>query len=686
MKSITRTPSFKRKPVSRLISTSLLGLATLGSAAGVSAQAASESETIGLIEVKGQALRDTAWSTTTFSAEDIRDKKLTETQDLFQSVPGMNIRNFGLPGVADTISIRGFGGGGHGGDLGVVIDGIPLNEAMSHADGYVDLGVVVPLEIGGMTVYKGPVSALYGNYNRGGLVSLETRKAGEYGEVDVRLGSDSTSDLQTAWGTQVGDNSHLNLAAQLYRTDGYRPQSESKRGTLAGRFRTAITDRLTVSVAARLHESDNDGASYLTMTQFRNDPEGIDPRVQNDGADKSFATYRIDSAYTLSEQLQLLAFAYGTQQEFSRWFTRPVGGGTWRQREESYERQVSGAGINLNGQTSVNTVPMTWVAGAEAFRESTDFIYYDGQRNRVPVGGPITNRDSELDSESLFVELQADVNRLFMPSVGARYDRFSGGCSLNGPETGTDPCGALNDMSNLSPKIGVRSALTDALMLRASWSEGFALPNGFVKYTQSARNLDPVIFRQLEAGVNVQVTNTLVVDLAAYRLRSSDEVRTIAPGVFENYGATDRTGVETSIVWTPAQNLELSWIYGVSDSEILSNANAALVGNEVGGVAKDNSNVSLKWNINPAMSFETSWRRIGGYALNANNIDYADSYSVLDMGLNYVHSALPGWRFHLNVDNVTDKRYATSVSLIGGEAVVAAGAPRQFQIGAQLQF
>jgi iron complex outermembrane receptor protein len=685
MKIITQS-TFQRKPISLLVSQYLLGLAALSGVAMVSAQPSIEGAQIELIEVKGQALRNTAWSTTSFSAADIRALKLTDTQELFRSVPGMNIRHYGLAGVADTISIRGFGGGGHGGDLGVVIDGIPLNEAMSHADGYVDLGVVVPLEIGAMTVYKGPVSALYGNYNRGGLVSLETRKSGQYGEVDVRLGSDSTADLQTAWGTDIGETSQINLAAQIYRSDGYRPQSDTERGTLAGRFRTDVTERFSVSVSARVHESDNKGASYLTATQYHNEPDGIDPRVQNDGADKSFATVRIDSAYAISDELQLLAFAYGTKQEFSRWFTRPVGGGTWRQREESYDRKVSGMGLNLNGQGSFNATELNWVTGVEAFRESTDFIYYDGINNRVRVNPPITNRESELDNESVFAELQADVHHLFMPSVGIRYDRFSGGCSLNGPETGADPCGALNDMSNLSPKIGIRSAISNQLMLRASWSEGFALPNGFVKYNQSARNLDPVIFRQLEAGANYQISDDLAIDLVAYRLRSSDEVRTVAPGVFENYGATDRTGFETSISWTPSQDIELSWIYGVSDSEILSNSNAAIVGNEVGGVAKYNSNVTLNWSISEAMSFETSWRRVGGYALNANNVDYADSYSVLDMGLSYINSNLPGWRFHFNVDNVTDKRYATSEFVIGGEAVVAAGAPRQFQVGTQFQF
>src|SRR5690606_15819273 len=335
-----------------------------------------------------------------------------------------------------------------------------------------------------------------------------------------------------------------------------------------------------------LHESESDGASYLTAAQYHDDPYGIDPRVQNDGADKSFLTLRVDGSYSVSDNLRLLAFAYGTEQGFSRWFSRPTGGGVWKQREESYDREVRGVGVNLNGRNTYNGVGLNWVSGVEAFREATDFIYYDGQNNRQPTAAPITNRESSLDSESLFAEIQADVHRLFMPSIGVRYDRFSGGCKLNGVETGNDPCGSLNDMNNVSPKFGIRSAISDQVMLRASWSEGFALPNGFVKYTQSARNLDPVIFRQTEIGANFQVSNN----------------------------------------WQATRDLRLEWVYGIADSEIRSNANAAIEGNEVGGVAEYNSNLSLNWSITPALSLDTSWRKVGGYALNSSNTDYADSY------------------------------------------------------------
>src|SRR5690606_19234737 len=84
------------------------------------------------IVVKGAlvAAEQAAWSTTTLSNEDIRKESVSDFDDLLKFVPGMTVRDFGMGGVANAVVIRGFGNGGHGGDLGAVIDGIPLNEAM----------------------------------------------------------------------------------------------------------------------------------------------------------------------------------------------------------------------------------------------------------------------------------------------------------------------------------------------------------------------------------------------------------------------------------------------------------------------------------------------------------------------------------------------------------------------------
>src|SRR5690606_37382840 len=122
------------------------------------------------IVIKGQRFlpEQSGFTANVIDQDEIRARHITQMQELYREIPGMSVRNLGLGGVADNITMRGFAGGGHGGDIGVAIDGISLNEAMSHADGYADQNVVVPLEIERMTVFKGPSSSLYGSYNRGG--------------------------------------------------------------------------------------------------------------------------------------------------------------------------------------------------------------------------------------------------------------------------------------------------------------------------------------------------------------------------------------------------------------------------------------------------------------------------------------------------------------------------------------
>ncbi|MBN7798741.1 TonB-dependent receptor [Parahaliea mediterranea] len=644
----------------------------------------SERLPIAEIVVKGQIMdrAETAFSATRFDATALREQKISQPEQIFDQVPGMSIRDYGLSGVANSFSIRGFGDGGHGGDLGVVIDGIPLNEAMSHADGYVDLNVIVPLEVGGMTVFKGPVSSLYGNYNRGGLVKVDTRKGGDYRDLDVSGGSDGLLDIQGAVGLEPAPGQALNLALQHYQSDGFRPRSDTRRDTLSGRWAFPLGADTRLALSGRWHDADSDSASYLTEADYRRDPYGINANVQNDGAEKSFATLRADLSHQLSSNLQLLGFLYGTEQDFSRWFSRPVGGGQWRQREESYDREVAGAGISLNGQHEAGGTPLTWVAGVESYREATDYVYYDGLDRRQRTGPAINDRRTELDSVSAFAELQAEWHPLFQPSLGLRYDRFDGDCRKQGPETGTSPCSELNDLDNLSPKLGLRSDWTDNLVARASWSEGFALPSGWIKYQSEAANLDPVTFRQLEAGITWTPIETLELDLALFEVDSDGEVRTVDTGIYENYGETERRGLEASAAWQPHPSLSLSAVYGVNDSEVLKNADPGLVGKEVGGVSDYSATLQAGWAFLPDWRVNLIWRAVGGYALNADNSAYADSYDVVDLELDWRIN--PRTNLYARVDNLADEEYAPTRFMFGGENLFATGAPRQLRLGLQI--
>lgn len=634
------------------------------------------------IIVKGQVATgaEDAYSATRLEQAEIRQAALSKVEDLFRFVPGMSVRELGLPGVASNIVIRGFGNGGHGGDLGAVIDGVPLNEAMSHADGYVDFNVIVPLETEAMTVFRGPVSALYGNYNRAGLVNIQTRKSGDYSELDASGGSFGTGDLQLALGTPLGERQQINLAAQIYRTQGFRDQSEADRQTVAGRWAVDVTPSLHLALSTRLHYADAQGAGYVTQAQFSNDPYGIDPRTQNDGARKSFASHRVDVNADLSATTTLLGFAYMTRQDFTRWFTRPVGGGVWRQREEDYDRAVLGAGASLQGTAG----PVRYTVGLEGFRERTDYQYHDGLDRRVRQAEALADRRTRLNSLSAFTELNVPLHRLADASLGLRADRFTGGCRPQGHEAGEDPCGALRSVSEFSPKFGLRSEVAPWLQLRASWAEGFALPNSFVKYALGGQDLSANIFRQSEVGFEMTLHPSAKLNVAAFRLNSSNEVRTVAPGIYENFGKTRREGLEATLEVRPADSLWLRAVYGRTRTEVRASAEAALIGHPVPGVPRDTATVDAVWSPLENWSLEASWRLVGRYAVDALNTLRSDSYRTLDLGLSYRSVWPVPLRVYLRADNITDATYATSVSVIGGETLLAPGAPRAVRAGVQL--
>ena len=634
------------------------------------------------IVVKGELIDSgaSAYSVSSFDTETIRQLEVPQLQDALDYVSGMSIRRFGLAGVADAITIRGFGGGGHGGDLGVVLDGIPLNEAMSHADGYVDLNVIVPLEVRDLTVFKGPVSALYGNFNRAGLLKIDTRASGDYRQLDVSGGSDGLFDMQAALGASIGERQQVNAAFQHARSDGYRPQSDGDRTTIAGTWRADLRRGTEIALSGRYHTADSDNASYLPESLYLSDPYGIDPGAQNDGAEKDFGTLRLDLNQDLTERARLLSFLYTTQQDFSRWFSRPRGE-AWAQREETYDRDVFGIGSSINAALSWRDVPVSLVAGVEGFRESTHYEYYDNLDNRRRTAPAINDRETELSSVSAFVELQADWHRLFQPSLGLRYDRFSGECSLEGPETGGDPCEKLNDLDNIAPKLGVRSAVHETVELRASYAEGFSLPNGWVKYQAQASNLDPVTYRQLEAGILWQPTDRVRVDLAAFQLDSDGEVRTAAPGVFENFGETERQGIEASLEWSPVDQLMVSAVFNRTTAEVQRNANAALVGNDISGVSDSSGTLRAVWEFLPGWQVDLDWRYVGEFPLNGANTVYSDAYDLVDLG--FAYTGATNWRAYFQIDNLTDEVYAPSQFVIGGP-VFGTGAPRQFRVGVQL--
>ncbi len=685
------------RPFTRRARLRPIRLACAGAALLAAATAARADAALAPVVIRGEALtgsQGTPATRTTLEAAEIRDAAVSQPQQLLARVPGLRVMGYGLGGVVDVIALRGFGAGGHGGDLGLVLDGIVLNEAISHADGYADLNVVIPLELERVDVVKGPASVLVGNYNRAGTIFLRTRGGGNAQLADVTVGSFGTADVQAAGGWSM-PRGQLNLAAQAFTTGGARPQSGYDRTTLAGRYTVPLRAG-SLSFSARAHAGRWDSAGYLTLAQFATDPQGKDPRVRDDGGRKDFRTARADLTHRLSEGTTLLASLYGTQQGYTRWFTRPVAPDAWRQREEDYDRSVLGAGLSLNGKHRLGATPLAWVAGLETTRESTRYDYQDntGQRARVLPPTARQDRAYRFDTASAYAQAEADIAPWLRPSIGLRADRFSGGCSVRAPEIvgPTDPpCDVpLQAAHQVSPKLGVRSRVAPGLDLRASRNAGFQLANVRGLYAPTNAT-SPTTFVQHEVGAAWKATADLQLDLAVWRLDSAGEIRELPPGSgqFFNAGETRRRGWDLEVLWALGQAWTLTVAHGRAEGVIRANPDPRLVGRQVNGVPRTTSSARLAYGEDEGLGAWLGVNQVGRYFYDAAGLNLLAwaGYTTVDAGLTWrgQWSRTPV-RARLSVANLADRTYATNAFQIGGQSLVAPGAPRAVTAGLQIDW
>jgi len=592
------------------------------------------------ITVKGEAVPYPLLPATIniIDSEDIEELTIQRTDEILEEIPGIEIGNYNQGGVANSFSIRGFRSAAHGGDAAIYIDGIPLNEGESHADGYADMNVIIPLEIEKVEIYKGPSSALFGNFARGGVVSFHTKKDGEYNKFKVDYGSFDTVNVQGAFGHKFRSRIQNNTAFQFYSTDGYQDNSEWIRGNLSSRFTYSFSERLNASLSFRFHSSEWDAPGYIPEYQFVNEDESEHQAVnaEDDGGEKEFFTQRLDLGYNFKENIRFLYWIYSTQQDFTRFakFGYNPGG----QTERNYDRKVYGSGMSLNFEGEVSSYPLKGVIGAEYYYEDTDWLRWN-TANRVRTA-LIQDREFIIKTTSLFGQINAVFSPYFRPQIGLRYDTFDGRYENRDPGT----AGFLHDMNEydyLSPKLGFHSQLIKAVDFRASYCEGFALPRGEAKYDPSI-NVDPINIRQYEVGFQITPSEKVFFDLAGYILDTSDEILEDPPGSgqYRNVGKTRRKGVEAELRFRPLERCEFFGNISLIDTEIKSNPDPTLIGKEVRGIPENVINLGLKYQFPIGLGTRIKWRHVGEYFIDAQNLYKYEGYDVVDAKLFYdIHDA-----------------------------------------------
>lgn len=647
---------------------------------------------LGEVHIKGQSfkLKNSATTVNVVSTKKIKNLMMTIEQPLriVENIAGINVPSYAQGGVADNFTVRGFEGG-HSGGAGIEIDGISLNEAEGHSDGYGDINVLIPLNIARAKVYKGPSSVLFGRFGQGGTLALETRKGGEYNDLSIKGGSYGTLDAQYAQGNVIklsdsDKNIETNFALQLYKTDGYvKKHSEVLKGNIDGRISYNFSDKTGVSLSIRGHKSNWNAPGYIPESQFldnenRNKPF---PLAENDGGAKTFFSQRLDFNSQLSENVKLLLFGYALQQDFNRFAKfsyTPTG-----QTERFNTRDAFAFGGSLNGNSKLGEMEFDWTGGLELYTEETDRHRWNTNYRRRDV--KTEQRNFNIQSFSAFAKGELNIHKLFRPSIGVRFDTYSGDFSNNDPgQTVTN--GEIKDLSHFSPKLGFRSTIVDGFDLRFSVSNGFSLPNSGLKYDTS-KDLKPSELWQYEIGLSLVKSNWIDFDIAGYILDSSKEIITL-PGTTElvNAGETRRSGVEASLEIEITKGLTLSSTGAINKTKIVKSSSNE--GKSLTGLPESIFTLGVSYTSPVGLGADINFRNVGESFINGDNTKKYDGYSLTNLVLFYNFNKMFAnkGRIFVAINNVFDEKYAGSMWEGYGTINYAPAPTRNFSFGVNYSF
>ena len=125
------------------------------------------------------------------------------------------------------LSIRGFDQS----RIGVMIDGVPLNDNESHQVYWVDHGDILA-DAKNVQIQRGVGNSLYGSSAFGGSINLNTEIVSDNRQVDISIGSGEwkTKRYRARYrsGNDLGDNLNMTFRVSNIESEGYRDYHNSK--------------------------------------------------------------------------------------------------------------------------------------------------------------------------------------------------------------------------------------------------------------------------------------------------------------------------------------------------------------------------------------------------------------------------------------------------------------------------
>lgn len=573
--------------------------------------------------------------------DEIGQATVESALDLIRNVPGVSISDYNSGGVPSGFTLRGFGNSSHGNHTAVTIDGIPYNYHMGSADGAVDLNQLIPEDVVGIEVIKGPIDARYANWSRAGIIHFHTRNSGNFIKSKASFGSFGTKKGYVAFGQEYDQLPVRQLAsAEYYQTDGYRDNSAYDRQNVYHKLFLEPVPDLELGLVLHAYHANWHTAGYLPEYLWEQNPRMS--IQQDDGGWKSMQEAQLHGSYDLSSEARLEFKAWGVAEQYSRW--ADWGGG---QTESHFDHMIWGAlahyshDLNLVQETLLKLDTGFDHRSFDTRDENYDTVY----RHRVAK-----NSDDRYLLHNTGIYAKGTLNlfqdlRLF---AGARYDLFTG----KSQDKLSDTTMTMTTYQEPSYSGGAIYTFLQDYSIYANIGTGFQLPNGADKYLEQAA--DPTGLIHWETGCKLNPLPNLSLRYAYYE--SKEELIRWVAGEYINEGDIMRKGHEIELTSSPLSGLHL-FAALTRDQAVYSKGENK--GKQVPSIPEAVVKLGGQVNMPFGMSVRGWFRQIGKFFTSADNQhDYA-GFEVIDLQVSQVIAG--DWTVAVDINNLLDKQYSEFV-------------------------
>lgn len=351
---------------------------------------------------------------------------------------------------------------------------------------------------------------------------------------------------------------------------------------------------------------------------------------------------------------------------------------------------------NLTWQGKTGPIGHTVIAGIEGADQATDAARSEGifpdnkasatvtlaDRLAIPAitfGAPSRSTHTKVTTFSAYVQDQIELAPFLQIVGGVRYDSFK----INADNLLNSTSAGRTD-NKWSPRAGVIVKPKANISLYGSYTKTFLPQSGdqFSALDATQATLAPEKFKNLEVGAKWDVTPTLALTAAAYRLdRENSRFNDPVTGLPQLSGKTRTRGIELSATGKILPQWQVSLGYALQDGKIRSSTTAAPAGRALALLPESQISLWTRYDVNDKLGLGLGVTHQSSAYTTVSNTVTLPAWTRVDTAVFYNVSKTVS--VQLNVNNLLNEQYFPTAHTDNN---ISTAAPRSARLTVRMGF